>query len=110
MMIKKKAWFMALILGSMALAACGGRSESKSSSQSTPASSEVASASENITSNNDKYIIGRRVFDNDYNNYPNPKATLKIDEFPNLEFSYNQLDSSYYLEGLGITFNYFFFF
>ena len=33
MMIKKKAWLMALILGSMALAACGGRSESKSSSQ-----------------------------------------------------------------------------
>ena len=117
MTIKKKAWLMALILGSMALAACGGRSESKSSSQqqsqsstsaseSTPGSSEVALGSENITSNNDKYIIGRRVFDNDYNNYPNPKATLKIDEFPNLEFSYNQLDSSYYLEGLGIAFNY----
>ena len=46
--IKKKAWFMALLIGSMALAACGGKENKSSSSQpqsTTPASSEVTPAS-----------------------------------------------------------------
>lgn len=54
----------------------------------------------------EKYIVGKRIFDPDYNNYPNPKSTIKIDEFPGLEFSYNTLNSSYSIESLGVTFNY----
>lgn len=42
--IKKKALFMALILGSMALAACGGRSSNSEKSSEKPAESTVSSS------------------------------------------------------------------
>lgn len=122
MMIKKKNIRLVLLLSIFVcvLANCSINTpqsfESSLSNSNNSSSSEkeaiTSDHSSNISTNsdhfsdNEKYIVGKRVFDNDYNNCKNPEATLKIDEFPDLEFSYKQLDSCYSIESLGITFRY----
>lgn len=122
MMIKKKNIRLVLLLSIFVcvLANCSINTsqslESSLSNSNNSSSSEkeaiTSDHSSNISTNsdyfnsNEKYIVGKRVFDNDYNNYKNPRTTLKIDEFPDLEFSYKQLDSCYSIESLGITFRY----
>ena len=122
MMIKKKNIRLVLLLSAFVcvLTNCSintsQSSESFLSNSNNSSSSEKEAISSDHSSNistssdyfnsNEKYIVGKRVFDNDYNNYKNPRTTLKIDEFPDLEFSYTQHDSCYSIESLGITFRY----